>query len=172
MSAKTDLFKNFQGLIDRFRNRREIESICLDTNERSVLHDFETGETEPMNSLPVFIDFVLFIITMKEDYRHAVGMRVLLIKIPASYADLETEPIEAKYYGVSPYASAEIRRREYSLFVRECICDCVAWIQSTLKAPERVVQRARAIHEELVSVTWAPARVSAWLEAGVALEDL
>ena len=172
MSAKADLWKNFQGLIGRLKERKEIESICLDTNEKSILYDFETGEADPINSLPVFIDFLIFSVTIKEDYRHAIGMRVLLIKIPASYAELESEPIEAKYYSVSPYASAEIRRGGYSLFVQQIIAACVGWISDTLKAPERVVQRARAIHEELVSVSWAPKRVAAWLEVGVELEAL
>ena len=174
MSAKDLLWKQFDSLVVRLKGRPEIQSICLDTNEKSVLYDFETEEAEPMNSLPVFIDFMVFSITIKEIYWHAVGMRVLLVKIPYSYANLEgeTEPNQAKYYSVSPYASAEIRRGGYSLFVRQCIGECVAWIANTLKAPERVVERARAIHEELVSVAWAPARVAAWLEAGAVLEDL
>lgn len=178
MIAKAALIAAFDSLVKRFAGRRDIQSIGLDTNERSLLYDFDTEETEEMNPLPVFVEFAIFLITFRDIYWHSVGMRMMILKIPHAYANFEggeggdETKAQVRYYNVSPYASAEIRRGGYSLCVRQIIGECIAWVTETLKAPERVVERARAIHEELVAATWAPKRVAAWLEAGAQLEDL
>jgi hypothetical protein len=178
MIAKKALIAAFNTLVKRFAERRDIQSIGLDTNERSVLYDFDTEETEEMNPLPVFIDFAIFTFTFRDIYRHSVGMRMMILKIPHAYANFEggeggdETRAQVRYYDVSPYASGEVRRGGYSLCVRQIIGECIAWVTETLKAPERVVERSRAIHEELVAATWAPKRVAAWLEAGAQLEDL
>ncbi len=46
------------------------------------------------------------------------------------------------------------------------------WDMQEREAMARAATRARAIHEELASVVWRPARIAAALEAGVEPEDL